>query len=72
MIRRSLLFTMLAALLSSTWAFTAAAAEPAARRITTGDIAPDFTLTDHEGRTRSLSAERGKRPVVLVFYRGHW
>jgi len=71
MIRRSLLFTLLAALLSSTWAFTAAA-EPAARRITTGDIAPDFTLTDHEGRTRSLSAERGKRPVVLVFYRGHW
>jgi hypothetical protein len=37
-----------------------------------GDIAPDFTLVDQDGRGHSLSAERGKRPVVLLFYRGHW
>jgi len=37
-----------------------------------GDIAPDFTLMDQNGIKRSLSGERGKRPVVLVFYRGHW
>ena len=37
-----------------------------------GDIAPDFTLEDHNGRRRTLSAERGKRPVVVVFYRGYW
>ena len=40
--------------------------------IATSDMAPDFTLTDHNGEKRSLSAERGKRPVVLVFYRGYW
>lgn len=37
-----------------------------------GDIAPDFTLEAHDGRRYTLSAERGRRPVVLVFYRGHW
>lgn len=37
-----------------------------------GEVAPDFTLADQDGRRRTLSAERGKRAVVLVFYRGHW
>ncbi len=37
-----------------------------------GQQAPDFTLTDQNGRSQSLAAERGKRPVVLVFYRGYW
>jgi cytochrome oxidase Cu insertion factor (SCO1/SenC/PrrC family) len=37
-----------------------------------GDIAPDFTLADQDGRSLTLSAERGKRAVVLVFYRGYW
>ena len=37
-----------------------------------GDVAPDFTLVDRDERKHTLSAERGKRPVVLVFYRGHW
>lgn len=37
-----------------------------------GDMAPDFTLMDQHGIKRSLFGERGKRPVVLVFYRGHW
>ena len=36
-----------------------------------GDIAPDFTLEDQDGRKHTLSAQRG-RPAVLVFYRGHW
>lgn len=36
------------------------------------ELAPDFTLPDHNGRLRTLSAERGRRAVVLVFYRGHW
>jgi cytochrome oxidase Cu insertion factor (SCO1/SenC/PrrC family) len=40
--------------------------------VAAGEMAPDFTLTDHNGEKRSLSAERGKRPVVLVFYRGYW
>jgi cytochrome oxidase Cu insertion factor (SCO1/SenC/PrrC family) len=37
-----------------------------------GEVAPDITLMDHNGQKRSLAAERGKRPVVLVFYRGYW
>ena len=48
---------------------------PAAKRSTPvdrGDIAHDFTLVDQDGRKHTLSAERGKRPVVLVFYRGYW
>jgi cytochrome oxidase Cu insertion factor (SCO1/SenC/PrrC family) len=70
--RRSALLTLFATLLIGGLALNATAAESAGKRIGTGDIAPDFTLTDHEGRTHTLSAERGKRPVVLVFYRGHW
>lgn len=34
-----------------------------------GEIAPDFTLTDTQGKTVRLSDFRG-RPVVLVFNRG--
>ena len=40
--------------------------------VAVGEQAPDFTLTDQNGQKRSLAAERGKRPVVLVFYRGYW
>jgi len=49
--------------------------EAAARRETpvgVGEIAPDFTLEDQNGRKHSLSAQRGKQPVVLMFYRGYW
>ena len=35
-----------------------------------GATAPDFTLTDTNGRSVKLSAI--KRPTVLVFYRGYW
>jgi cytochrome oxidase Cu insertion factor (SCO1/SenC/PrrC family) len=40
--------------------------------VAAGEIAPDFILPDQNGQQRTLSAERGKRPVVLVFYRGYW
>ena len=32
-----------------------------------GDVAPDFTVKDHTGRTHSLSEYRGKT-VVLWFF----
>jgi peroxiredoxin Q/BCP len=37
-----------------------------------GSIAPDFTLESKDGGTVTLSQFRGKKAVVLVFYRGHW
>ena len=33
-----------------------------------GDLAPDFTLRDHEGRSVTLSVELERGPVVLFFY----
>ena len=41
-------------------------------RVKPGVQAPDFTLEDQNGRSVTLSAFRAQRPVVLVFYRGHW
>ena len=38
--------------------------------ITTGEIAPDFSLADQDGTSVSLSA--AGKPVLLVFYRGYW
>lgn len=71
---------MIAVLLAAGIAFSSsgraadstATAAPRANTVVSGDIAPDFTLADQNGRSHSLSAERGKRPVVVVFYRGYW
>ena len=41
-------------------------------RVIAGLIAPDFTLEAKDGGTVTLSQFRGKKNVVLVFYRGHW
>jgi cytochrome oxidase Cu insertion factor (SCO1/SenC/PrrC family) len=41
-------------------------------RVKVGDTAPDFTLEDADGNQISLSDYRGKKSVVLVFYRGYW
>lgn len=38
--------------------------------LSAGDPAPDFSLTDVEGKTVSLSAYQGKQSVALVFNRG--
>lgn len=45
-------------------------AAPPAFRV--GQPAPDLTLNDALGRPVSLADYRGKKPVVLVFYRGYW
>jgi cytochrome oxidase Cu insertion factor (SCO1/SenC/PrrC family) len=41
-------------------------------RVKVGQPAPDFTLEDSDGKNVTLSDYRGKKNVVLVFYRGHW
>lgn len=41
-------------------------------RVSVGTVAPDFTLETREGSHLTLSDLRGKKNVVLVFYRGHW
>ena len=40
--------------------------------VAVGEMAPDFTLQDQQGRKVTLSDARGQSPVVLVFYRGYW
>ena len=37
-----------------------------------GEVPPDFTLPDRQGRKVTLSQFRGHKRVVLVFYRGQW
>ncbi len=41
-------------------------------RIKVGQPAPDFTLENIDRKQVSLSEFRGKKSVVLVFYRGQW
>ena len=42
------------------------------RIIQTGDIAPDFELSDSAGQLRRLSELTRDHPCVVIFYRGHW
>ena len=42
------------------------------QRVKVGQPAPDFTLEDMDGKNITLSDFRGKKTVVLVFYRGFW
>lgn len=41
-------------------------------RIKIGQAAPDFALENTDGKAMTLSDFRGKKAVVLVFYRGYW
>lgn len=41
-------------------------------RVAVGDAAPDFRLASLRRGTLALSDYRGRKDVVLVFYRGHW
>lgn len=41
-------------------------------RVKVGQPAPDFSLEDVNGKPITLSDFRGKKTVVLVFYRGYW
>ncbi len=45
---------------------------PAAEALAVGTPAPDFVLSDENGRPVSLAEYQDAGPVLLVFYRGHW
>lgn len=70
MLSRSIALFVLMASVCFTW--SAAQAQQRDKPVAVGEQAPDFTLADQNGRKHALSAERGKRAVVLVFYRGYW
>jgi hypothetical protein len=53
------------------WILYVMPALPPATGPTIGAAAPDFALTAPDGRTMRLADFRGK-PLLLVFYRGHW
>lgn len=36
------------------------------------EVAPDFTVPDANEARRHLAELCTERPLVLVFYRGHW
>lgn len=48
----------------------AQAAKSKTEPLTVGAVAPDFTLSDQNGKLVTLS--RAKSALVLVFYRGYW
>ena len=41
-------------------------------RVAVGTEAPLFALESYAGETIALADYRGRKNVVLVFYRGHW
>ncbi len=41
-------------------------------RVKVGDLAPDFSARSLSGDAVTLSDFRGKKNVILVFYRGYW
>jgi len=41
-------------------------------RVLAGQMAPTFSATSLTGPVVTLSQFRGKKNVVLFFYRGHW
>ena len=43
-------------------------AEEVVSNVKVGDMAPDFTLNDHNNNPVKLSDFRGKKNVVLAFY----
>jgi len=59
-------------LAGATFNFVLARIPEAHTTLRVGEQAPDFNLPDAGGQAVSLAEHRGKKPVVLVFYRGYW
>jgi len=40
--------------------------------VSVGDMAPNFSAEDESGTFRKLSKLKGKKNLILIFYRGYW
>jgi hypothetical protein len=59
---------LLACFLLTAVAQTQKESAPPAPEVKIGDLAPDFTLVDQNGKPRSLHDYKGKKNVALAFY----
>lgn len=66
---RLLIAALLAAPVAASGAFPAPASSP---RIRVGQEAPDFALKSPDGSVHRLGDLRGKKSLVLIFFRGTW
>ena len=67
-LRISVAIALLAALVGSVQAQQAAQAALPTPSVKVGEMAPDFTLKDQNGKPVSLKDFRGKQNVALAFY----
>ena len=68
MIRRMMVPIPLLALVVGILSAYGQQAEAPKTHLKVGDMAPDFTLSDQNGKPMKLSDFRGKQNVVLAFY----
>ena len=66
--RLLLALLLVASLLPASYAADNKPDETPAPKIKVGDMAPDFTLTDQNGKKVSLHDFKGKKNVALAFY----
>ena len=66
--RKVSIVLLLACFLLSSVAQTQKESAPPAPEVKIGDLAPDFTLVDQNGKPRSLHDYKGKKNVALAFY----
>ena len=45
---------------------------PHTSNLVIGETAPAFALESIDGETYDLAAQRGQRPILLLFFRGAW
>ena len=69
---RSLFWTVTLTLAVALLTLPALAGDGEAGRVAVGQEAPDFTLPAASGGEHTLSALRGEKNVILLFFRGSW
>jgi cytochrome oxidase Cu insertion factor (SCO1/SenC/PrrC family) len=67
-VRKVSIALLLACFLLTAVAQTQKESAPPALEIKVGDLAPDFTLVDQNGKPHSLHEYRDKKNVALAFY----